>query len=265
MSNKWSQQYPTNNFTFASLPYDPSWAPMMNKINNDTNIKKSITKLETMINRTIKETKVYPYPDEVLNAFNVTKLDDIKVVIIGQDPYYNSVVIMDDDVDEDKEIEPIPQAMGLSFSVKNKVKIPPSLVNIFANLYRNKLIPKIPSHGDLTKWAQQGCLLLNTSLTVPTGKPNAHKAYWKPITNEMIKYVSDNTNNIVFMLWGGEALDKLSLIDQQKHKVTISSHPSPMSIKTPLGIHDTFYNSNHFKVANDYLASCGKAIIDWNV
>lgn len=256
MLNKWLTQYPNETFTFLSLEYDDSWKPMMDQINDDKIIKKAIIELEKTLKKSIKNKHVYPYPEHVFNAFNVTKLENIKVVILGQDPYYNSTMI--DGVE-------IPQAMGLSFSVKEKVKIPPSLINIFANLYRNGFIPRIPDHGDLTKWAQQGCLLLNTALTVEDGKPNCHKTSWKPITDKIIKYISDNTNNVVFMLWGGPSLEKLPLIDQQKHKVTISSHPSPMSIKTKLGSHESFYNTNHFKIANDYLVSCGKVGIDWNV
>jgi uracil-DNA glycosylase len=155
--------------------------------------------------------------------------------------------------------------MGLSFSVDDGIKIPPSLINIYNNLLNFKHIDSIPKTGNLKKWAEQGCLLLNASLTVTDGKPNSHAKYWKKFTDDIIKYISDNCTGVVFFLWGGSSLEKISLIDQTKHKISISSHPSPLSIKTPLKSYESFYNTDHFGIANEYLKANNKNIIDWKL
>jgi len=209
------------------------------------------------------ETKIYPYPELVFNSLNTISLDNIKVFILGQDPYFNNEV-------HNKKI--IPQAMGVSFSVPVGVKIPSSLSNIHRNLLNNGLIKKMPDHGNLMSWVNQGCMLFNATLTVQHGIPNSHQKYWQNFSNELIKYISDNTNNIVFILWGKFALDKLEkgLIDDTKHKVLVSSHPSGLSNTKDIYSkilnkkYSSFSNSNNFKEANDYLVLNNKIPINWD-
>lgn len=246
-TNKWMTTYEHVDFKFSDLKCHVSWRPMIQYvIDNDS--KNKIPALEEFINRSIKnDVTIYPEPDEVLNAFQVD-IDNIKVVILGQDPYFNEG-----------------QANGCSFSVRDGVAIPPSLKNMNGNLLKFGHIDTKPTHGDLTKWVEQGVLLLNTALTVTAGMPNSHKDYWILITNAMITYISNNTNNVTFMLWGGNALGKLPLIDQSKHNVTISSHPSPMSVTTKLRNYDCFENTDHFGKANKNLIAKGITPIDWSL
>lgn len=233
-----------------TLPIHESWAPIIKS--SLTKHEKDIKKIETLM----QENKVFPYPENIFNAFNMTPLNKVKIVITGQDPYFNLVTTKDGN---------IPQAMGLSFSVNKSVTPPPSLKNMYDNLKRFGHINNIPKDGDLTKWASQGCLLLNTSLTVNSGMPNSHETHWRKFTDDIIKYISDNCDNVVFFLWGGPSLKKLSLIDQTKHKISISSHPSPLSVKSKLKTYESFYNTDHFGIANEYLTSVNKEKIDWNL
>lgn len=190
------------------------------------------------VNNAYSENEVFPSKGNIFNAFDLTKLENVKVVILGQDPYHG-----------------INQAMGLAFSVPSEEKIPPSLVNIFKEINKDYDCKFV--NGDLTKWAMQGVLLLNTTLTVNSAQPNSHKDYgWTTFTDNAISFVSDNTENVVFMLWGNHAKSKKNLIDE-KHLVLESSHPSP------LGAYRGFNGCRHFSKANDYLRSCGKTQIDW--
>jgi uracil-DNA glycosylase len=248
----WLDQFPDSNVKLDTLLPNESWTPLFDQILSEC--KKEIKALEEMLQATIKDSVVFPYPDHVFNAFKLTDLSDIKVVIFGQDPYFKAECV-------DKSY--IPQAMGLSFSVQDKIKIPPSLVNINNNLLKFNHINAKPKSGNLTSWAQQGCLLLNSSLTVTNGLPNSHEKYWKKITDLIIKYISNNTTNTVFFLWGNPSLKKLSLIDQTKHKVSISSHPSPLSVKNKLGKYLSFEDTDHFGIANEYLTANGKDKINW--
>lgn len=250
-TNKWIEMYQHDDFKFETLTCNESWAIMMKHIiANDK--KGKIKALEEFLNYSIKrDVTIYPWPNEVFNAFQLD-IKNVKVVILGQDPYI-------------KEENDVPQAMGLSFSVKEGIDIPPSLDNIYKNLVKFGHISSKPKHGNLTKWVEQGCLLLNTALTVTAGMSNSHKDYWIYLTNAMIQYISDNTTGVVFMLWGGSALGKLPLIDQEKHNVTMSSHPSPMSVKSTLKGHDCFENTNHFGITNNYLISNGMDPIDWSL
>ena len=200
--------------------------------------------------------KIYPYPNLLFNAFILTPLSNVKVVILGQDPYHCN------EIHHDKII---PQAMGLSFSVPKGMKIPSSLQNIYKNLLKYKHIEIKPNHGNLSFWAYQGCLMLNTSLTVQHSYPNSHSKYWLPFTDKIIKYISNKLNNIVFVLWGNPALNKLNLIDQNKHKIIISSHPSGLSYNKKLKNYDSFENTDHFGEINKYLKEKNKKQIIWQV
>lgn len=192
-------------------------------------------KTEKELNRSI-----YPKGNLIFNAFNQTPFHEVKVVIIGQDPYHQPG-----------------QAMGLSFSVPDDVKIPPSLLNIYKELNKDIGMP-IPTTGNLTKWATQGVLLLNSALTVRANEPASHsKIGWMDFTNDIIKIISAQQNNVVFLLWGNFAHQKQLLIDATKHKILKAAHPSPLSA------HNGFFGTKHFSSANQYLSLHHKNPIDW--
>jgi uracil-DNA glycosylase len=185
---------------------------------------------------------IYPPGPFIFNAFNTTPIDKIKVVILGQDPYHGPG-----------------QAHGLCFSVQNGVSPPPSLINIFKELHEDIGIP-IPDHGNLTKWTDQGVFLLNASLTVRAGDPMSHsKIGWATFTDTVIKKISDERENVVFMLWGKFAQEKRVLIDEKKHLILRSVHPSPLSA------HGGFFGCRHFSKANEYLMRQGIDPVDWSL
>ena len=184
---------------------------------------------------------VYPPGNMIFSAFNHTAFDKVKVVIIGQDPYHGP-----------------DQAHGLCFSVPDGIKIPPSLRNIYKELIDDIGIAP-PQKGDLTNWAKQGVLLLNATLTVRAHQAGSHqKKGWERFTDQAIKSVSDNLDNVVFLLWGAYAQKKAELIDENKHLILKSVHPSPLSA------HRGFLGCKHFSQTNAYLIEKGKKPIDWN-
>lgn len=185
---------------------------------------------------------IYPPGPLIFNALNTTPLERIKVVIIGQDPYHGPG-----------------QAHGLCFSVQPGVPTPPSLQNIYKELQRDLNIP-IPNHGYLQHWAEQGVLLLNTSLTVEQARAGSHaQAGWGPFTDKVIEVVSQRCENLVFLLWGSHAQSKQKLIDAQKHLVLKSAHPSPLSA------YRGFLGNGHFSRTNKFLEQHGLAPIDWSL
>lgn len=185
---------------------------------------------------------IFPRGDEYFNAFNLTPFDQVKVVIIGQDPYHG-----------------VGQAHGLCFSVKEGVKFPPSLQNIFKEIQADLGLP-IPRNGCLTHWAEQGVLLLNAVLTVEQSKAAAHQGKgWEQFTDAAIQELNDKREGIVFMLWGSYAQKKGQIIDAKKHCVLKAPHPSPLSA------HRGFFGCRHFSKANQYLQSRGQQPIDWSV
>lgn len=183
---------------------------------------------------------IYPKGDKIFNAFNLCPFDSLKVVIIGQDPYHGKG-----------------QANGLSFSVEKNIKIPPSLKNIFIELKNN--YPEYEySHGDLTRWANQGVLLLNSILTVRKSEPGSHNNIgWEKFTDFVIKNISSERRNVVFLLWGKYAQSKSRLIDDNKHLILKSPHPSPFSA------HKGFFKNFHFKKTNEYLLLNNIKEINW--
>src|SRR5687768_4669236 len=183
---------------------------------------------------------IYPAGSQIFHAFDTTPFDKVKVVILGQDPYHGPK-----------------QAHGLSFSVQKGIPPPPSLVNIYKELHDDVGIP-IPKHGHLEKWAKQGVLLLNASLTVRAHEPMSHaKIGWHHFTDAAIAKISELREHVVFMLWGKFAQEKAALIDEQKHLILTSAHPSPLSAK------NGFFGNHHFSKANAYLMKHGKDPIDW--
>ncbi|XP_065930139.1 uracil-DNA glycosylase isoform X2 [Magallana gigas] len=187
---------------------------------------------------------VYPPTDLIFNALNMTPLDKIKVVILGQDPYHDDG-----------------QAMGLSFSVPGDMKVPPSLKNIYKELNADPDIDGFitPDHGCLEKWAKNGVLLLNATLTVTAHQPNSHSKYgWQSLTDAIIRLVSETQQGVVFILWGGFAHKKEKLIDQKKNAVIKTAHPSPLSF-------GKFINCRCFSNANGELKKFKKSPVDWTL
>lgn len=183
---------------------------------------------------------IYPPGPLIFNAFEQTPLDEVKVVILGQDPYHGPG-----------------QAMGLSFSVPKGVPPPPSLINIFKELHDDTGTP-IPRNGDLTPWAKQGVMLLNASLTVRAGEPMSHsKIGWHLFTNCVISTISSMRKHVVFLLWGRFAQEKIELIDTGKHHVLKAAHPSPLAAKSG------FFGCRHFSKTNQYLVKHHLNPIDW--
>jgi uracil-DNA glycosylase len=183
---------------------------------------------------------IYPPGPLIFNAFEKTPFDEVKVVILGQDPYHG-----------------IKQAHGLSFSVQEGVQPPPSLINIFKELHDDVGV-LIPNHGNLEKWAKQGVLLLNASLTVRAQEPMSHsKIGWEKLTNTVIEKISDLKEHVVFLLWGRFAQEKAALIDGKKHLILKAAHPSPLSAK------NGFFGCRHFSKTNNYLVKHGIDPIDW--
>lgn len=186
---------------------------------------------------------IYPAGANIFNGFNKTPFDKVKVVILGQDPYHG-----------------VGQAHGLSFSVLPGVKIPPSLQNIFKEIKTDIGIENLPNSGDLTHWAEQGVLLLNAALTVRDGEPMSHaKIGWAQFTDAVIKTISDQKENVIFLLWGKFAQDKQVLINTDSHYVLKAAHPSPLSA------HNGFFGCKHFSKANEILIKHGENPIDWKI
>lgn len=198
--------------------------------------------LESFVNDEYSHKVIYPPRNRIFHCFNFKNYDDIKVVIIGQDPYHE-----------------VNQANGLAFSVAKGVRIPPSLVNIYKEAHSDVGID-IPSHGDLSDWAHQGVLLLNTVLTVEDGKANSHKGKgWEVFTDHIIEKMNEREKPLVFILWGRQAIDKEKMIDTSKHYVIKSVHPSPLSA------HRGFFGSKPFSKTNSFLISKGIEPIDWRI
>ncbi|MDF1796198.1 MAG: uracil-DNA glycosylase [Coxiellaceae bacterium] len=185
---------------------------------------------------------VYPAKDDIFNAFELTPYQNVKMVIIGQDPYHGP-----------------DQAHGLSFSVKHGVAVPPSLKNIYKELHTDTGFV-IPSHGNLETWAKQGVLLLNATLTVEAGKPQSHAKFgWQTFTDNVIKLLNDYPEPLVFLLWGASAQRKGQVIDTDRHHVLKSVHPSPLSA------YRGFLGCKHFSKTNEILRSLGREPIEWQV
>ena len=187
-----------------------------------------------------QSTTVFPPKEEIFNAFSLCPFNEVKVVILGQDPYHG-----------------LGQAHGLSFSVRGEVKVPPSLQNIYKEL-KTDIGNEIPTSGNLEHWSKQGVLLLNATLTVESGKPGSHHGLgWETFTDSVIKNISDKKEHVVFLLWGNFARSKSSLINESKHLILEAPHPSPFSAYTG------FFGCKHFSKTNDYLTAHKLAPIQW--
>lgn len=197
-------------------------------------------RLTEIVRRDYASCRVFPPAGEIFAAFDASTFEETKVVIIGQDPYHGAG-----------------QANGLAFSVNPGVPFPPSLRNIFAEVSADTGAP-IPDSGDLTRWARQGVLLLNTALTVREGQPKSHSGIgWEQLTDAAVRAIASRREGVVFILWGADAARKRSMIDESRHLVLTSPHPSPLSA------HRGFFGNHHFTKANQYLLQQGKTPVEW--
>ena len=204
--------------------------------------KEYYLKLRAFLAREYKTRRIFPDMYDIFNALKYTSYSDVKVVILGQDPYHGEG-----------------QAHGLCFSVKKGVEPPPSLKNIFKELNED-IGMKAPDHGELTKWAKQGVLLLNTVLTVRSGEANSHKGMgWEIFTDKVIETLNNREKPIVFILWGANARRKKELITNPQHKILETAHPSPLSA------YNGFFGCRHFSKTNEFLMSIGESEIDWTL
>ena len=216
-----------------------SWQDTLKDEKTSSYFKKIIRVIENEA-KTGKTT--LPSRKNIFNAFKYCKLQDLKIVILGQDPYHG-----------------INQANGLAFSVEKNVKVPPSLVNIYKELHSDLKLP-MPLHGSLVSWARQGVFLMNATLTVELNKPNSHKNIgWSIFTDNVIKTINNNKENVVFMLWGKHAQKKINMIDEKKHLILSTSHPSPLSYQYG------FSGCKHFSKSNVYLKKHNIKTVDWTI
>lgn len=221
----------------AEVKIHPSWL----KVLEQEFSKEYFEKLVEFVKQEYSSTTVYPEGKNIFRAFEMCPFDQVKVVILGQDPYHGPG-----------------QANGLCFSVHEGIPLPPSLQNIYKEISSDLGIP-IPASGDLDRWAKQGVLLLNATLTVRANQAGSHqKKGWEQFTDAVVKTISDQKQNVVFLLWGRYAQVKGKVIDPMKHHILEAPHPSPFSV------HSGFFGCKHFSKTNQYLRSIGEKEIDWS-
>lgn len=219
-----------------NVQIESSWHEML----KDEFEKEYFARLTDFVKEEYAKGTCFPPGKMIFNAFNLCPYDKVKVVLIGQDPYHGPG-----------------QAHGLCFSVNDGVRFPPSLQNIFKEIANDINIP-VPQSGDLTRWAKQGVLMLNSTLTVRSHQAGSHQGHgWELFTDRVIKLLSDNRENIVFILWGAYAQKKGAVIDRNKHLVLTSAHPSPLSA------YNGFFGNRHFSKTNEYLTAKGISPIVW--
>ena len=203
--------------------------------------KEYFKKLQEFLDEQYTNFTVYPPKDKIFRAFDLCKYDDLKIVILGQDPYHQPF-----------------QAQGLAFSTPKEIKNPPSMVNIFKEIQTDLEKSSLCLDGDLKPWAKQGVLLINTILTVQDSMPASHqKKGWEIFTDNIIKYISDNCDDIIFLLWGASSIKKTKLIDAHKHHILTAPHPSPLSA------YRGFFGCKHFSKTNEILKQINKKEIVW--
>jgi uracil-DNA glycosylase len=221
---------------FQNLNLDEHWLHLFQEEGEKDYFKQLYAFLKTEV----KSQTIYPPKPNTFSAFEYTSFQNVKAVILGQDPYHGQG-----------------QANGLCFSVHRGLALPPSLKNIFVEL-ESDLGIKIPSHGDLSSWAKQGVLMLNATLTVRANEAGSHqKKGWEIFTDNIIKHISEQKENVVFLLWGNYAKAKVELINASKHHILTAAHPSPLA-------RGAYFGSKHFSQTNVYLKSKGITEIDWN-
>ncbi|PLW95463.1 MAG: uracil-DNA glycosylase [Marinilabiliales bacterium] len=214
------------------------WQRILSETINSTEFRHLIAESEA----SRKHSTVFPEENQVFRAFEMTSFENLKVVILGQDPYHGPG-----------------QANGLAFSVNREIKLPPSLKNIYKELQSDAGVNSV-NHGDLSSWASRGVLLLNSVLTVEASKAGSHrKMGWQNFTDEVIKTISQKKEGVVFLLWGNYAIEKSKLIDTQKHHILTATHPSPLSA------YRGFFGCRHFSKANLLLKNAGIKPVDWQL
>lgn len=254
----WGEFFPDANVNLRSIKFHHSWFDMFEKLFND---KKFANIIEKKLSDELKEDLeviIHPAPELIFNAFLLTRFDTLSVVIIGQDPYF---------LKETCGGITVQQAMGLSFSVPHGLAVPSSLDSVYRNMLKNGHVTKRPTHGNLEFLALQGVLWLNSALTVKDGRDNVgcHLQTWSWFTDAIIRYISANKEHVVFVLWGKHAVDKMSLIDTDKHDVVVSTHPAGQSCATPQKWGLAFNDVDHFGKINGYLEKKNKEGIVWQV
>lgn len=222
--------------SLLDLPIDDSWKDTFNALESEL-----VTIKDRIINDSKKRISIFPYPDLLFKAFELP-IDKVRIVIVGQDPYFGF---------ENYKDEMVPQAMGLSFSVPHGMKIPSSLSNIYNNLVKFGHLKRKPTHGNLERLQSQGVMFLNSALSVMNGKANSHQYLWKKFTSEIIKTL--DSEDVTFVLWGANAIGKG--LDLKKSKQICSSHPSGFSCHKPCGVYPAFMECDFAKELN----------VDWNV
>ena len=223
-----------------SVKINESWKKLLDSEFNSEYFKNLIA----FIKEDYSKSTCYPKGSQIFNAFDFCPINDLKVVIIGQDPYHG-----------------VDQANGLCFSVNKGISHPPSLINIFKEIQSDLGYKYQDNKGDLSKWAKQGVMLLNATLTVRNNSAGSHQNKgWETFTDKVIELISIETNNTVFLLWGSFAKQKKKLIDTDKHEILESGHPSPLSANRGY-----WFGNKHFSRCNDYLDSVGKSKIDWSL
>ncbi len=216
----------------------PSWSEVL----ADEFQQPYFQRLTDFVHRERAEAAVFPPPEDVFSAFQLTPFDQVRAVLLGQDPYHGEG-----------------QAHGLCFSVRSGVTPPPSLLNMFRELESDLGVPR-PRHGHLATWAEQGVLMLNTVLTVRAHQPHSHKGQgWEEFTDAVLRRINDRPQPAVFILWGSPAKKKLDLIDQQRHPVVTAAHPSPLSAR------NGFFGSRPYSRVNEALIALGQEPIDWRL
>jgi len=263
----WDKFFVNGKVDLTQLVFNVKWFDFFEEVTKN----RYFENIQEILSKVIeKKRTMVPYPELVFNAFNILSPEKIKVVIIGQDPYFNIMNISGKN---------IPQAMGCAFSVPMKYPKPPSLTNIYKNLFEFGHVLEIPESGNLSFWLIQGCLLINAALTTIHGKANAHKDTWKEFTKDVVKYISLKCDKIVFLAWGKDAHMLCLNVDPTKHKIITSSHPSPYSYTSEFNgfeygldiknrkqvTYSSFQSTNHFGLANEYLDSVGKTGILWDL
>lgn len=243
----WQEKFPDGKIDIFTLPYHPSWEPLFEILRNSEQTK-LVNESLTAVFENDPDALMYPKPDLLFNAFILTPFKKVRVVFIGQDPYFHQS-----------------EAMGLSFSVPHGIPIPSSLQNILSNGKKNGHMKYDIKHGNLEFWAMQGCLMINTALTVLDNQKNCHSATWNWTTDRIIKYLSFSCDRLIFVLWGGPAYGKLKYIDQDKHEVIISSHPSGLSAHKELQGYPAFNNYDQFGEINKLLNKWGEPEILWQL
>ena len=252
----WIEKYTNKKIKFYMLELPGGWyLDFFETIAKERpDVLKTIEK--KLSNELDKEEKIFPYPDLIFRAFELVEPFAVKVVFIGQDPY------------PERSSCGIPHATGIAFSAPINVSKPASVINIHKNLVKFGHIKEIPKYGNFERWCHQGCLMINTSLTVTEHDINCHQDIWKDFTDMLIYQISKKLKNIIFVLWGAQAQKKTRLIDPEMengHEILITSHPSPRSSNKKLGGYSAFDDFDHFGEINKLLVAKGKTEIDWNV